>query len=87
MKITIDTKDDKHELIRIIQLLQHIVDGSFRSNEPVSTYSSVEEPQVAPSPGIFNLFNDDAPKSLSPPSSDDGSDDEDLSPGIQIVDF
>ena len=58
MKITIDTKEDKHELNHLISLLRALLEDKsghsniFDNNSPGLDSSNQQEPS-----GLFNLFN------------------------------
>ena len=92
MKITLDTREDKEEIRKVIRLLQQIVgDHSTVETSPSSDIFSsgtpamnmFDEPKKEEvSPGVFNLFGDNPPESLR----DDKDDDDDPEP-IQIIDF
>lgn len=56
MKITLDTREDKEEIRKVIRLLQQIVGEHHSSVEPSPSTSS---------PGIFNMFGDNSSSSSS----------------------
>jgi len=70
MKITIDTKEDSHhEIKKVIELL-HTILGNIHSGayNTDSEYSSGQNPESVSGKeqGIFNLFDDSAPKEETP---------------------
>ncbi len=100
MKITIDTKEDKHELEKIIKLLHHIVGDTASSaqnysatqNDLPGSYldlpgipQSVPEQKEAPA-GLMNIFGDEIPTSLNPPKEEKVDEDEPME-SIRIIDF
>ncbi len=98
MKITIDTKEDKHELKKIIQLLQHISEEHVYTNTEVSANPlemfSDEPHSSAASPtddiaGLVNLFGseDKVPVSLNPKKEERVQDEEEPLESIRIIDF
>jgi len=89
MKISIDTKEDKEEIRKVIRLLQQIIGEDARTNFDLSsTLGSSSSAPAEPvnedvSAGLFSLFGNDAPSSLQPKDEDD---DDDSDP-IEIIDF
>lgn len=76
MKIEIDTSKDSHEDIKkAIRMLKSMVGDYSKSN-----YSSEETPE--PTPGAFNMFNDDSPSTYN-----DDEEPEEKKPKVEVIEY
>ena len=94
MKITIDTKEDKHELQKVIKLLQQLAEDHIYTNvdaNPLAMFS--DEPKSESSSddmaGLVNMFGSDdkVPESLHPKKEERVSDDDEPLESIRVIDF